>query len=749
MHNLFATTNYVSKTGEHISPFNSWVNAATNIQAAVDAAYDGETVLVTNGIYNTGSAITPGYSCFNRVVITNHITITSVNGPESTIILGRGPLGSNAVRGVYMSAGVLDGFTLSNGHTIINGDEAFDICGGGVNLYDGSGIITNSIIIGNSAVYGGGTCFGTVNNCIISGNLAKEYGGGALFGKINNCIISENLAGHEGGGAYESTINNCSVSGNSAEFGGGTSDSTVDNCTISGNSAGIYGGGTSRSKVNNCIIWDNYSPIYSNYYDCLIYYSCTYPLPVYVGNFTNNPVLLSASHISPYSPCIRAGSNTYTIGKDIDGESWKNPPSIGCDEVYTNNLTGKLLVNIYAKYTSAVVGTGLKFKAIISGKPVSNYWTFGDGAITADKYIVEHFFTNTGKYEIVLSVFNIDNTAGVSATVTVNLLELENSTYYVNKANTSSIYPYKSWITAAANIQDGVNSAIQSQIKGALVLVTNGVYDTGETVIPRHSSSNRVVITEDIVVKSINGPENTIILGNGPLGNGAVRCVYMSAGILDGFIISNGHTIKIGNWYYDIRGGGVSLCGGNGILKNCIISGNSALYGGGIYYGTIYNSIICDNSANNGGGTFDTIVNNCTISKNSAVNDGGGTYDSTVNNSIIYYNFATNYFNRYKGSYNYCCATPDSTNGTGNISTEPQFISTSDFHLQETSPCIDAGTNMNWMWTATDLDGNPRIIGGIVDMGAYEFVPEPGILWIIGLLKLWIIVKYRILSIKR
>ena len=33
---LLATTNYVSKTGLHISPFDSWANAATNIQAAVD-----------------------------------------------------------------------------------------------------------------------------------------------------------------------------------------------------------------------------------------------------------------------------------------------------------------------------------------------------------------------------------------------------------------------------------------------------------------------------------------------------------------------------------------------------------------------------------------------------------------------------------------------------------------------------------------------------------------------------------------
>jgi len=63
--------------------------------------------------------------------------------------------------------------------------------------------------------------------------------------------------------------------------------------------------------------------------------------------------------------------------------------------------------------------------------------------------------------------------------------------------------------------------------------------------------------------------------------------------------------------------------------------------------------------------------------------------------------------------------------GMGNISNDPQFISGSDFHLQLTSPCIDAGTNLPYVYTTTDLDGNARNFGGTVDMGCYEFVPEP------------------------
>ncbi len=74
----------------------------------------------------------------------------------------------------------------------------------------------------------------------------------------------------------------------------------------------------------------------------------------------------------------------------------------------------------------------------------------------------------------------------------------------------------------------------------------------------------------------------------------------------------------------------------------------------------------------------------------------------------------------------YCCCPTfvDFVPDQGNLIDEPKLTNPdlADYRLQASSPCINAGSNQAWMELAQDLEGNPRIIGGIVDMGAYEFV---------------------------
>ena len=141
--NLIAVTNYVSKTGAHVSPFISWANAATNIQDAVDAASAGNIVLVNDGTYYPGSQIT----------VTKDITVKSVNGAENTIVNG-----SDSHRCFYLN----DANPTINGFTITKGKTGY---AGGV-WCDHGGTIQNSILWNNNGLEISGTPSVNIYNCI-------------------------------------------------------------------------------------------------------------------------------------------------------------------------------------------------------------------------------------------------------------------------------------------------------------------------------------------------------------------------------------------------------------------------------------------------------------------------------------------------------------------------------------------------------------------------------------------------------
>jgi len=149
---VVADTFYVSESGSNTSPYGSWATAAANIQDAVDVAVTpGDTVLVTNGVYRAGGAVTPGYNLNNRVCVINDLQIRSVNGPEVMIIAAAG-----AMRGVYLSAGTLSGFAVTNGITWESGGVwEYDRSGGGLWLGTGT-TARNCVVFGNSAATGGG-----------------------------------------------------------------------------------------------------------------------------------------------------------------------------------------------------------------------------------------------------------------------------------------------------------------------------------------------------------------------------------------------------------------------------------------------------------------------------------------------------------------------------------------------------------------------------------------------------------------
>ena len=823
-----------------IAPYTSWATAATNIQDAIDAAdLVGALVLVSNGIYATSGRVVYGVMT-NRVAITKPVTVRSVNGPAMTIIHGIGPRSDSAVRCAYVGTNAgLEGFTLTGGSTRSSGDVDREQSGGGV-WCESSGVLSNCVIAGNLAGQGGGMHHGTLYNCTLASNSAGQ-GGGANYGTLYNCMLIDNLASDSGGGACKGTLYNCTLTGNSASRdGGGISGGTLYNCTLTGNSASRDGGGVFGGILYNCIVYyNNAARGGANYEYSIFHYSCTTPYAGGTGNIGNEPQLASFSHLAVGSPCRGAGYSDYAMGTDIDGEAWRVPPSMGCDEAIVGAIIGPLNVSASAAPTNVAVGFPIQFRADVLGRTIGNVWDFGDGTVLSNVPYAVHAYVSPGGYAVVLRAYNESYPQGITATITVHVAA--QIIHYVKLDNATPIAPYTSWATAATNIQDAIDAADQI---GALVLVSNGIYATGGRVV-YGALSNRVAITKPLTVRSINGSAKTIIQGAGPVGDSAMRCAYVgSNAVLDGVTLTNGAThsdgggvfcessgvlsncILTGNSAFDgggayggklynctlignsasYMGGGIyygtlyncilsdnraSAAGGGtyyGTLYNCTLTGNSAGQGGGANYGTLYNCTLTGNSASDGGGacegtlyncilvgnsasedgggvdyvtlynctltsnsafrgggaSYGTLYNctltgnsasysgggvsgsmlyNCTLTWNSATNYGGGTYENTLYNCIAYYNTASSGSNYSGSTLNYSCTTPD-PGGTGNITNDPRFVNAAagDYHLQSTSPCINAGTNQNWMIGATDLDGNPRLdASGRVGMGAYEY----------------------------
>ncbi len=687
-----------------VPPFSSWATAATNIQNAVDVAVNGDTVLVTNGHYLLSS----------EILVTNNITIQSVNGADATIVDGGG---SNRCFNLGNSACLISGFTITNGY--VAG------AGGGIYCSSTTPIVSDCVISGNLAYGGGGIFRGTANNCLFSRNSAvnnlDQYdtgcGGGMYGGIANHCVFVGNLAksnvgGYHGtgcgGGMYERdfggvannctfigntaaskggavfayfsdgiTISNCVLSGNSAISGGGMYYGVANNCTISGNSALQTGGGMyegQRSAANNCIIWGNvadwHDDLHSNYAQGIVaHHTCSPDVENGVdGNVTNAPLLVSASHIAVDSPCRGMGSSQYSSGTDIDGEPWQNPPSMGCDEVHeTVSGTIRLSVDGPADIRAGIAG---KYFVNIQGAVTGSLLIFGDGVIATNAILVSHVWDAPGVYEMVLTAFNDDYPNGFSSTQEVRVVSAEENAIYISDSAGNNSYDGKSWATAKKTIQNGVDA---QTVHGGIVWVSNGVY----------SVSSEITVEKNVQIRSVNGPDVTIVDGGG-----SNRCFNLNeeASLVSGFTITNG--------YASYAGGGGIYCAGiaatvsnctiignlvdkhtangggiySGTANNCTITGNSASsYGGGIYRGSANNCTIADNSARYGGGTYYGTANSCIISENRAQSYGGGAFGGTANNCTITGNSAASGGGTYYGTANSCMISSNSAGSGGGI----------------------------------------------------------------------------------
>ena len=207
---------YVNPDGNHTPPFATWAQGATNIQAAVDAAAEGDTIYLADHTYLLKETIT----------VNKAITIKGFNGPDDCVVDGR-----NDVRCFDINSASLIDLTIQHGF----------IQGGGLGDPERE--------------YGGGVY---ARNCVISNCVFRENGGSqGLHGILP---AGSALAAREG-----SVVRDCTFYDNN-KGGDGFSDpstvhvgsgSLIERCIIRHNVTSVGALDCDHSTVVRCQIYSN------------------------------------------------------------------------------------------------------------------------------------------------------------------------------------------------------------------------------------------------------------------------------------------------------------------------------------------------------------------------------------------------------------------------------------------------------------------------------------------------------------
>ncbi len=690
---VWGSTWYVDGSVSASGDGTTWATAFKKIQEGIDAASDGDTVIIALGTYVE-----------NIQFKGKNVALTSTDpldpGVVACTIIDGNQAGSVVTfSGTEDETCVLSGFTIQHGKAGSGGGIS-----GGQTLTETHATIKNNVVSENSAVLpaggtGGGLCWcaGLIENNMISRNTAELDGGGlySCRGTIERNTIEGN-SGYEGGGLFlcDGSIRNNVIKGNSAtyETGGGggvcncrgviehnlvTENSAVmggafrwcqgaiiQNNTVAGNHARERGGGFSEcpATIRSCIIWGNTAPddpqlheSYTPTHSCIQDWSLGG-----IGNIAGDPLFVDAAlgdyRLGAASPCVDTGADFYLLlwpQRDMDGNCRRAGGGIdmGCYE------HGSL--------------------------------TDSDGDLLPDQADAEW-----------LTDPLVEDSDGDGLRDGLEVLR-----------GSDPGVPTRPTVVNVPGDTPTIQQALCLALPGEEIVVAPGTY-----------RENVLFCGHDVTLCGAN-QYGSIAAGPTILDGGDVAPTVTFSGFeseactFSGFVVCNGKGYTGGG----IAGRALFPSKTRAAIRTIVVAGNSGFSGGGV--------TLC----------YGQIVN-CTITGNSAHEDGSGlSYckQATIQNCIIWGNTSV-YGGQIENSStpSFSCIQDWSGGGDGNIALDPQFVDPDgadnnprtygdNVYRLAKSPCIDAGDNSALNPRGLDMDGNLRIALGrkslTVDMGAYEY----------------------------
>ena len=666
----------------------TWQAAKKTVQAGLNAAASGDEVWVAAGTYveritlKDGVALCGGFAGGEttrdeRQWLVNETILDGGDIEEGTVVTA--PSGATA-------STVLDGFTIRNGTS-------------GIACYNSTTSITNNTISGNGR---GITCYSsspTITKNTITGNLDNGiYCQTRSSPTISANTISANADGIDCQLLSSPAIVNNTISGNGRGIYCHLSSSpAITNNTISGSLYGIYCESTSSPSITNNIVAFNSTGIYKSGGTPVLRNNCVHNpegknysgLSAGTGDIAVDPKFQSAAygrlHIQPDSPCVDAG-----LGSSV-GEGWKD-------------MDGQLRIQ----------GTHVDIGADESDGTV---WPeYGPVIVRVSPDGVDDAAHDGSTWALAKRTVQAGIEAASGGEVWVAA-----GVYSERITQPAYVYLYGGFAGGESSLDErdwGVNSTVLDAGGGDTVVTAVG----GQ----RNSTIDGFTIRNGeygiLFYGSSPSIANNKITGNG---GGGISCSSSSPSVANNTISGNGEY-------------GINCSSSSPTITNNTISGN----GRGI---TCYSSspTITNNTISGNGDGIDcasSSLSSLTITNNTiAGNSGAGIscYESspTIRNNVVAFN-ATGIY-RSGGTpvlRNNCVFNPDGTDydgltaGTGDISVDPLFAdrAVGNLRLLPGSPCIDAGYDAGVPpWLLVDFDGNPRISGAHVDMGAFEFQAAP------------------------